>query len=179
MTSKPRRKGRPAMDWSNSSFLGPILVAVITAVSSIVGGQALAGWFARRQQKADAVRQREQGDTAAKMTTDQAERALLSANLWKFVGELQGQIETLNKSHDEVRKQLSGLSDELDTVRRANTALRVENDQLKERLSGESERRTLLEKKVDQLDSERILMARELARLGVIWKRRYADGTTP
>jgi regulator of replication initiation timing len=147
--------------------IAPVLTAVVAGIAGIIGGPMLAGWFARRQQKADTARKMERDNSAAKLTTDQAERALLSANVWKFVGELQSQIELLTKSQAEMRTQLDSLGDELATVRRANTALRLENDELKERLAGETTRHDILKRRVDGLDAANLVLRDELHRHGI------------
>lgn len=159
-----RLKGRSAMDLTT---LMPILTALIAGVFGFFGGPALAGWFARRGQKSDAARQKDREVAAARLAADQADRQLVSADMQWIVTNLRGEIEALYASQREMRAQLADLGAELDTVRRANTALRIENDQLKEQLAGETTKRAILERRVDDQDAAMILMRRELTRHGI------------
>jgi len=155
------------MDLTTPAILVPLVTGLVAAISGFLGGPLLAGWFARRRQLTDAGRQLERETAAAKLTSDEADRLRISKDYQWTIDDLRREVTALYARQSEMRTQLDSLSQELDTVRRANTALRIENDQLKERLSSETEKRGLLERRVDDQDAALIAMRRELTRHGI------------
>jgi len=145
----------------------PVLVAIIAGISGVVGGPALAGWFARRGQRADATRQLARDTAAAKLTSDEADRLRISKDYQWTIDDLRREVTALYARQSEMRTQLDGLGAELDTVRRANTALRIENDQLKEQLADETAKHDILKRRVDSLDAQNISLRRELHHHGI------------
>lgn len=147
--------------------LVPVLAAVIAGIFGFFGGPALAGWFARRGQRADAARQLERDTAAAKLTSDEADRLRISKDYQWTIDDLRREVTALYARQSEMRAQLDSLGAELDTVRRANTALRIENDQLKEQLADETAKHDILKRRVDSLDAANIVLSRELHRHGI------------
>jgi regulator of replication initiation timing len=147
--------------------LVPILTAVIAGVAGVVGGPALAGWFARRAQKIEADRQAARELATAKISGDEADRARISKDYQWTIDDLRREVTALYARQAEMRVQLDGLGDELATVRRANIALRLENDELKERLGDETAKHDVLKRRVDGLDAANLVLRRELHRHGI------------
>lgn len=149
------------------STLAPILAAVVAGACGVLGGPLLAGWFARRGASADAMRQLERDIAAAKISSDEADRIRVSKDYQWTIDDLRREVTTLYARQAEMRGQLDILGNELDTVRRANAALRAENDQLKAALTDETVKHDVLKKRVDSLDALNIVLTGELRRHGI------------
>lgn len=145
----------------------PVLVAIIAGVSGVVGGPALAGWFARRGQRTDAARQLARDTAAAKLTSDEADRARISADWQWIIGNLRDEVGTLTAQQATMREELNKLSVELDGVRRENGQLTYDNGLLRQQLGTETGKREHLERRVDQLTAVNIVLVRELSRHGI------------
>jgi regulator of replication initiation timing len=150
----------------NPAIIGPALGAVIAGVFLLLGHRVLTYWTAREGRKTT-LRANQDAAAVAKVTTDEQDRARISKDYQWTIDDLRREVTTLYARQGEMRAQLDSLGTELDTVRRANTALRVENDQLKEQLSSETAKHEVLKQRVDSLDAANIILRRELHRHGI------------
>jgi hypothetical protein len=150
----------------NPAVIGPALGSIITGVFLLLGHRLLTYWTARQTGKAN--RQANQDAAAvAKITTDEQDRAQISANWQWIIGNLRTDVSLLTSQQATMREELNKLSIELDGVRRENGQLTYDNGLLRQQVSVETGKREHLERRVDQLTAINIVLVRELSRHGI------------
>ena len=165
-----RRLPKGSFHMENIGTSGPVIAAIITILGTIIAGPRLAAYTARKKAQTDAMeRQRvlDEATAVKKIDAAGADRAQISADWQWIVGNLRDEIKALTLDQRAMREELNRLSTDLDTVRRANSTLRAENNDLKEQLANVTTRHDALKVRVDNLDAANIVLRRELMRHGI------------
>jgi chromosome segregation ATPase len=150
----------------NPAIVGPALGAVIAGVFLLLGHRVLTYWTAREGRKTT-LRATQDAAAVAKVTTDEQDRARISADWQWIIGNLRTDVSVLTSQQATMREELNKLSIELDSVRRENGQLTYDNGLLRQQVSVETGKREHLERRVDQLTAINIVLVRELSRHGI------------